>query len=195
MNPFVERLVQKLYPTGKLSAINESVSKKYYSLKEAGAILEEINNIRNIEAERWHPDDELEKSLSILIVSPSLLYWSSKFHGQPADKRISVLRECGGIYCNLTLSISNISPFFLLNWTRFILRANGQIGAEFSESPPSLFWADVEKSIIKILEERGKISLTYDMAREEVLWMDVTDTDLEERRVSATIFDCFFREI
>lgn len=193
MKPGILPYIEDAYPTKRLDAVSEAVLERYRNMKESLAILQDIQEVSSIECEKWHPDDELERSLQLLVVTPSLAYWSGRFHSQPAAQRVQVLKENGGTYCNMTVYISNVSPFYMRSWTCWVLQADSTIHASGMPSAPTAFWLDVQHAADAIFAQHGRILMTHDEAVTEVPWI-LPGSDLEERHVPVTVFRCLFEE-
>jgi len=193
MNSSIQAYIETAYPTKNLDEVDTKVMEKYVDIGAAVSIWEAIQKIPSIECERWHPDDEQERSLLLFVVAPSLAYWSSRFHSRPAEERLQVLKENGGTYCNMTIHISNVSPFYLRSWTCWVLQADSTIRSSAMKSAPNAFWLDVQRAIEAIFTQYGRIPMTHEEAIAEVPWI-LPGSELEERRVPVTVFRCLFEE-
>jgi hypothetical protein len=122
MKPQVLAAIRDAYPTGKLADPSAAAVARHGDLELASQIVTAIRRIAGIECEEeWARDEALDRALRLFVVSPSRAVWWGEFHGQPAEKRAETIRNHQGLFCNLTVYISNLSPFWTRAWTCFSL--------------------------------------------------------------------------
>ncbi len=217
MTSELQSLIEQLYPSKRFKDRDDQSRPLFLTNTQAvaTAVVKRLSQCPGAEVYYWNVDEEATRCVGIRIWCPSSEAVTRFMHLPPPEQH-RVLQEHGGIYWySLYFHISNVGPFYqygLLGyrepdsqgsrsetlhtpagWSGGV-RADDRLEVvSRSYSAPTVFWKGIIEIAETILQSTGKRVLSDTDAAEEVPWLDIRGSDLEEagnRKV--TVYDCFF---
>lgn len=216
MTPELQALIEQLYPSKRFKDRDDQSRPLFLTNTQAvaSALVERLSRCANVEVNGWSVDEEATRCVGITMWSPSGEAVTRFMHLPPSEQH-TVLQEHGGIYWYvLSFVVSNVGPFYQYGLAGYREPDSRSKSSESlhrpawtsggrpddrleivsrSNSAPSEFWKDIIEIAETILHSAGKRVLSETDAAEEVPWLDIRGSDLEEagnRKV--TVCDCFF---
>ena len=216
MTPELQALIEQLYPSKRFKDRDDQSRPLFLTNTQAvaSALVERLSRCANVEVNGWSVDEEATRCVGITMWSPSRGAVTRFMHLPPSEQH-RVLQEHGGIYWYvLSFVVSNVGPFYQYGLAGYREPDSRSKSSESlhrpawtsggrpddrleivsrSNSAPSEFWKDIIEIAETILHSAGKRVLSETDAAEEVPWLDIRGSDLEEagnRKV--TVCDCFF---
>lgn len=217
MTPELQALIEQLYPSKRFKDRDDQSRPLFLMNTQAvaSALVERLSRCANVEVNGWSVDEEATRCVGITMWFPSGEAVTRFMHLPPPEQH-TVLQEHGGIYWYvLSFAVSNVGPFYQYGLLGYREPGSQSSGSETlhtpagwsggvrpddrlevvsrSNSAPTVFWKDIIEIAETILQSAGKRVLAETDEAEEVPWLDIRGSDLEEagnRKV--TVCDCFF---